>query len=124
MSTDRDDIIILIDENGNEVEAEYIDTIEYQGNEYVVLLPRDEQDIEENEESAQESEEEEVVILKVEQGAEGEDETFIAIEDEEEQDAVFEIFTQRMMEEVEYIDGDLDEEFMSDDDSPDEDENN
>jgi len=103
MSEERDDIIILIDENGNEVEAEYIDTIEYNGNEYVVLLPRDE-----NAEEDEDSDEEEVVILKVDQGAEGEEESFIAIEDEAEQDAVFDIFTQRM-EEAEFDEDDAED---------------
>jgi len=107
MSEDRDDIIILIDENGNEVEAEYIDTIDYKGNEYVVLLPRDEAG---QGGADADSDEEEVVILKVEQGAEGEEESFIAIVDEDEQDAVFDIFTQRM-EEAEF-----DEDELEDDD--------
>ena len=104
MSSDRDDLIVLIDENGNEVEAEYIDTIEYRGNEYVVLLPRDENESDDEEDNG----EEEVVILKVEQGENEDEESFVAIDDESEQDAVFEIFTQRM-EEMEFDDEDLDE---------------
>ena len=32
-------IVTLTDENGNEVSFEYLDLIEYQGAEYVVLLP-------------------------------------------------------------------------------------
>jgi uncharacterized protein YrzB (UPF0473 family) len=115
MSSDRDDIIILIDENGNEVEAEYIDTIEYQNNEYVVLLPKEEHSHADGEEC--DCDEEEVVILKVEKGADNNEETFVAIESEEEQDAVFEIFTQRM-DEVEY-----DEEDDENDDEDDEDDN-
>ena len=112
MSEDRDDVIILIDENGNEVEAEYIDTIEYQGNEYVVLLPRD--DTENGHGDSDGDDEEEVVILKVEQDGDGDEETFVAIEDEAEQDAVFEIFTRRM-EEMEY---DEDEPEDDEDDDP------
>ena len=49
-------IIILNDENGNEVQFEFLDLIEYESEEYVVLLP-----ITEDEE-----EDGEVVILKVE----------------------------------------------------------
>jgi len=115
MGEEMDDIIILIDENGSEVEAEYIDTIEYNGNSYVVLLPRDEHEHGQDCDCAHaaeqggteeecDCEEEEVVILKVEQGSGDGEETFIAIEDEAEQDAVFEIFQQRMAE-AEY-DGD------------------
>ena len=36
---DEDNIITLNDENGNEVEFEFIDLIPYRKNEYVVLLP-------------------------------------------------------------------------------------
>jgi len=109
MSEERDDLIILIDEKGNEVEAEYIDTIEYNGNEYVVLLPRDEQThAHDHADGECDCEEEEVVILKVEQGAGEAEETFVAIEDEDEQDAVFEIFTRRI-EEAEIDDEDADE---------------
>ncbi len=39
MEDERDDIVILVDENGEEVEFEHIDTIEMNGNEYVVLAP-------------------------------------------------------------------------------------
>lgn len=35
-------IIVLNDEDGNEVEMEYIDLIGYEGKEYVVLLPTEE----------------------------------------------------------------------------------
>ena len=112
MSGDKDDLIILIDENGNEVEAEFIDSIEYRGKDYVILLPKDE-----NEHAHEHAHthvgddcdcEEEVVILKVEKGADGEEDTFVSIEDDDEQDAVFELFTQRM-EEAEYDEDDFDD---------------
>lgn len=48
-------IITLTDEEGNEVQLEFLDLIEYQGQEYVVLLPMDDDDTE-------------VVILQVEPG--------------------------------------------------------
>ena len=34
-----DNILVLNDEEGNEVEFEFLDLIEYEGEEYVVLLP-------------------------------------------------------------------------------------
>ena len=37
-----DNIIILNDEEGNEVEFEFLDLIEFEGEEYVVLLPVEE----------------------------------------------------------------------------------
>jgi len=71
--------VVLIDENGEETEFEHLDTIEYNGNEYVVLLP-----VEQTEE---ENDAEEVVILRIEQGEDGED-SFVTVEDDEELDAV------------------------------------
>ena len=50
-----DNIVVLNDEEGNEVEFEFLDLIEYEGEEYVVLLP-----VEEADDAG------EVVILKVE----------------------------------------------------------
>ena len=38
-----DDIIILVDENGEEQEYELLDTVEYEGGRYVVLI-QDEDD--------------------------------------------------------------------------------
>jgi uncharacterized protein YrzB (UPF0473 family) len=92
MDDERDDIVTLIDENGEEVEFEHIDTVEMNGNEYVILAAMEE------EESDDQEEEEEVIILKVEHNENGED-TFATIEDEEELDAVFEEFQVHMEEE-------------------------
>ena len=86
---ERDDnIVILVDENGENVEFEHLDTIEMDGNEYVVLLPLEDSD---------ESEVDEVIILKIERNDEGED-TFITIENEKELNEVFEEFKERMEE--------------------------
>lgn len=91
MEDERDDIVILVDENGEEVEFEHIDTIEMKGNEYVVLAPLEEED-------SDEQDEEEVVILKIEHNENGED-SFVTIEDDDELDDVFEEFQARMEEE-------------------------
>lgn len=90
---ERDDIVVLIGEDGEEVEFEHLDTIEMNGNEYVILLPLDEQD----------DEVDEVVILKVDHNEDGED-AFVTVDDEEELNEVFEEFKERMEEEY-----DLDE---------------
>ena len=74
-------IIMLTDENGNDVEFEYLDCIDYEGKEYLVLIP--------NEEDA-----EEVVILQIEPVDE-ETENYISVENEETLNAVFEIFKDR-----------------------------
>lgn len=93
MEDERDDIVILVDENGDEVEFEHIDTIEMNGNEYVVLAP-----FEEEEAEAEEQDEEEVIILKIEHNEDGED-SFVTIEDDDELDEVFNEFQSRMEEE-------------------------
>ncbi len=92
MDEERDDIVVLIGEDGEEAEFEHIDTIEMNGNEYVVLLPVEEQ---ENEEV------DEVVILKVDHNEDGED-SFVTVDDEEELNSVFEEFKTRMEEEYDF----------------------
>lgn len=91
MTEERDDLVVLVDENGDEAEFELLDSIEMNGNEYVVLLPYVEDEDEENDED-------EVVILKVEHGSDGED-AFVNIEDDDELNAVFEEFKARVEEE-------------------------
>lgn len=81
-----DDIVVLVDEDGQEVEFEHLDTIEMNGNEYVVLLPLAGDEV---------AEADEVIILKIERSAEGED-NFITVDDEEELNEVFEEFQDRM----------------------------
>ena len=74
-------IIMLTDENGNDVEFEYLDCIEYEGKEYLVLIP--------NEEDA-----EEIVILEI-QPVDEETENYISVENEATLNAVYEIFKER-----------------------------
>ena len=74
MEEREEGIVVLIDENGEEVEFEHLDTIEMNGNEYVVLIPLEEEETEE-------SDTDEVIILKVEHSKEGED-SFVTVEDE------------------------------------------
>jgi uncharacterized protein YrzB (UPF0473 family) len=90
MNEERDDVIILQDDEGNELQFEHLDTVEMNGTEYFILLPID------GAESADE-ESTEVVILKVAEENEGEY-TFASVDDEEEADAVFEEFTRRVEE--------------------------
>lgn len=94
MSEERDDLVVLVDENGEEVEFEHLDTIELNGNEYVILLPV--------EESEEEKDIDEVVILKIEHGEE--EDSFVSVDDDDELDAVFEEFKARMEEEFDFDD--------------------
>lgn len=74
-------IISLTDEEGNEVEFELIDSVDYEGKEYLILLPP-------------EDEAAEVVILEVE--PQGDDmETYVTVSDEKTLNAVYEIFKER-----------------------------
>ena len=74
-------LLTLTDENGQDIEFEYLDCIEYQSKEYLTLLPV-------------ESEEPEIVILEIEPIDE-ENENYLAVEDEATLDAVYAIFKER-----------------------------
>ena len=72
-------ILTLTDENGQDVDFEYLDCIEYQGTEYLVLMPEGE---------------DEIVIMEVEPVDE-ENENYLAVEDEAILDAVYAIFKEK-----------------------------
>ena len=84
-----DNVIVLTDEDGNDVEFEWLDTVEMNDNTYVVVLPADE-------------ESDEVVILKMEKN--DEEETFVGLEDEKEINEVFEEFKSRNQEIFDFVD--------------------
>jgi len=90
-----DNIIVLNDEEGNEVKFEFVDLIEYENEEYVILIP------------AEEDEEEpgEVVILKVE-GETEEEETYVSVDDEEVLNKVFDMFKEKYKDEFDFVDED------------------
>jgi uncharacterized protein YrzB (UPF0473 family) len=93
-----DNIIVLNDENGDEVQFEFLDLIELDGEEYVVLLPADEA---QNEEEAGE-----VIILKVEDTDSDEEESYVSVDDEEVLNKVFEMFKEKFKDEFNFIDED------------------
>lgn len=88
-----DNMIILNDESENEVDFEFLDLIEYQGEEYVVLLPADE-----TEQSG------EVVILKLEDTDDEENESYASVDDETVLNAVFDIFRDKFKDEFNFVD--------------------
>lgn len=91
-----DNIIILNDENGNEVKFEFLDLVELDDEEYVILLPVIDDGVEE---------EGEVVILKVEDTDEdSEEESYVSVEDEEILNKVFEIFKERFKDDFDFVD--------------------
>ena len=80
---EMENIVYLSDEEGNEMAFEYLDSVEYEGSEYVVLASTEEDD-------------DEVVILKVEPVPDNdEEEDLVAVENEETAQAVFDIFKER-----------------------------
>ena len=81
MIQEEDNLLTLTDENGEETEFEYLDSVEYEGAEYLILTPT-------GEESGQ------VVILQVEPVDE-ETENYLALEDEALLNAVYSIFRER-----------------------------
>ena len=92
-----DNIIILNDEDGNEVKFEFLDLIELDDEEYVVLLPVTDEG---------EEEEGEVVILKVEDtdDEEADEESYVSIEDEDILNKVFEIFKEKFKDDFDFVD--------------------
>ena len=88
-----DNIIVLNDEDGNEIEFEFLDLIPYEGEEYVVLLPNDEDD-----------EAGEVVILKLEDTDSEDEESYVSVDDEEVLQKVFEIFKDKFKDEFNFVD--------------------
>ena len=93
-----DNIIILNDEDGNEVRFEFLDLVELDEEEYVVLLPVSE----EGEEG-----EGEVVILKLEDTDEdSEEESYVGVEDEEILNKVFTMFKEKYKDEFNFVDED------------------
>ncbi len=92
-----DNIIVLNDEDGNEVKFEFLDLIELDDEEYVVLLPVAEDG---------EEEEGEVVILKVEDNDDenSDEESYVSIEDEEILNKVFEMFKEKFKDDFDFVD--------------------
>ena len=74
-------ILTLTDENGQDVDFEYLDCIEYQDKEYLVLMPVEE-------------DAEEIFILEVEPVDE-ENENYLSVSDEEVLNAVYGIFKEK-----------------------------
>ena len=74
-------VLILTDEDGQDVSFEYLDSVDYQGKEYLILMPSDEAETQ-------------IVILEVEPVDE-ENENYLSVNDEASLDAVYDIFKER-----------------------------
>ncbi len=74
-------LITLTDDEGNEVEFEFLDVVEYDGDEYIVLI--------ENDEDA-----DEVVILRI-NALDEETEEYVSVDDEDVLQTVFDMFKKK-----------------------------
>lgn len=91
---ENDNIIVLTDEDGNDVEFEFCASVEYEGNEYVVLLPTEDDDGE-------------VVILQVmedENAGEDDEATYVGVDDDDVLQAVFDLFKEQAGDEFDFED--------------------
>ena len=86
---EMDGIMTLMDENGNETEYEFVDSIVFENAEYVVLLPVEDVECE-------------AVILAVE--TDGDVENYVAVDDEEILNGVYEIFKERFADQLDFVD--------------------
>lgn len=76
-----DNIIVLNDEDGNEVEFEFLDIVECDGSEYIVLMP------------VEDADNGEVAICRVE--GEDDNESYIGVDNEDEAQRVFMVFKEK-----------------------------
>ena len=89
---ENENIIVLTDEDGVDVEFEFCASVMYEGNEYVVLLPTEDEDGE-------------VVILQVleDENADEDDEaTYVGVDDEAVLQAVFDLFKEQAGDEFDF----------------------
>mgnify|MGYP001055707516 FL=1 len=89
---ERDNIIVLNDEDGVSTEFEFLDLVELDGAEYVVLFPVEDAPDDPGE----------VVILKVESTEDPDEESYVGVEDQNALDAVFEIFKEKFKDEFDF----------------------
>ena len=87
---EEESILTLTDENGEDMRFEYLDCIEYQGTEYLILMPADDDS-------------NQIVILAIEPVDE-ENENYLAVEDEAVLEAVYGIFKERYKDVLNFAD--------------------
>lgn len=88
------DFITLTDDEGNEFELEYLDTVEYRGNVYMAFFPTLEEGQDED------SEDFGLIILRCAQDEQGE-EMLESVDDEDELNAVYDLFMETLFEDEE-----------------------
>ena len=87
--------VTLTDDEGNDIELEYVDALEYNGTTYMAFFPVVEEDSEE-----EENEEEYGLVILKSQMENGE-EFLVSIDDEEEIDKVYDLFMEQILSDEE-----------------------
>ena len=85
---EENSILTLTDENGQDVNFEYLDCLTYDGKEYLVLMPEGE---------------DQIVIMEIEPVDE-ENENYLSVEDERILDGVYGIFKERYKDVLQFED--------------------
>ena len=83
--------VTLTDDEGNDIELEYVDALEHNGTTYMAFFPV----VEEDSEDEQNEEEYGLIILKSQM--ENGEEFLVTIEDEEEIDKVYDLFMEQIL---------------------------
>ena len=84
-------IVTITDDDGNDIELEFVDALEYNGVIYRAFFPV----LDESEENAEEEEEYGIIILKT--SVEDGEEFLVTVDDEAELDAVYEKFMEQIL---------------------------
>lgn len=87
--------VALTDDEGNDIELEYVDALEHNGTTYMAFFPV----VEEDSEDEQNEEEYGLVILKSQM--ENGEEFLVTIDDEEEIDKVYDLFMEQILSDEE-----------------------
>ena len=96
MSEQENNIVELVDDDGETVRFEHLATLEHEGEYYIALMVLDEEHHEEDDEG-------EVVIMKISKD-ENDEECYEYVEDEALQETIFGKFLQLMEEQDEFVD--------------------
>lgn len=89
---EMEDFVVMTDEDGNEVQFEFLDIVEYEGGEYAVMLPVEDEDGL-------------VLITKIVPDEEdSEMECYIPVEDDALLDKIYDLFKERNQEEFNFED--------------------
>lgn len=87
--------VTLTDDEGNDIELEYVDALEHNGTTYIAFFPV----VEEDSEDEENEEEYGLVILKSQM--ENGEEFLVTIDDEEEIDKVYDLFMEQILSDEE-----------------------